>query len=773
MKKVLLIMVLFAISFIGKAQQTYDFSAVCETGQTLYYIITDGENREVKVTCPNYSWYVGLEMEYDEEYFYYGYEKPVGNLTIPSSVEQNGETYSVTAIDSCAFVACDGLAELTIPNTITAIFSYAFYHSGIKGELAIPQSVVSIENNTFYNCDGITSVLLPNSIRNIADRAFYSCAGLTHLAIPNSVQTIGKEAFAFCVGLTGHLVIPDSVTELGNGAFKNCLGITGVTLSNSLTEIPANAFYQCSALTGTFVVPEGVLLIGSRAFQETGIKELTLPTTLATISGHALYHCYHLKILNYNAIDCGMYSDQMSEAPNIETVNFGDAVQTIEGFKNCKHLISPLVFPNSLRTIKTEAFFNCTSLTGELVLPDSIQYIGSVAFADCSGLTGQLKLPKHLKEIGQEAFENCSGLTSVVMSDSLERIGAMAFNGCSNLSGVLVIPEEVNHIDNGVIHETNFSSIVVLATTPPYCQSEYCFVYQYDLPLFVPNGTKEIYEAHPYWGLFTNIIEMDDDIAFGSEWYYEILNDDGSITYQQLQQEGDTVVNHKDVKIIVRTNTLYDKHQEITHEYVYEENNVVYWWDNENQQFTVLYDLKADEGDEWEIKVGMNSIIMHVNAVTYRQYENKMYKVLMVSDESNIFSGSIVCGIGHMTSFFPEILMNGKKNYRIEGIRCCWMDGNLILKNGDKDCDAVYEEMHFGLDETPNAGFTLYPNPTSGTLYIENQGDACIFSISNMLGQTIMTGNVADSQTIDVSLLDDGMYFICVGQQTVKFVVRK
>ena len=145
----------------------------------------------------------------------------------------------------------------------------------------------------------------------------------------------------------------------------------------------------------------------------------------------------------------------------------------------------------------------------------------------------------------------------------------------------------------------------------------------------------------------------------------------------------------------------------------------------------------------------------------------------MVSDESNIFSGSIVCGIGHMTSFFPEILMNGKKNYRIEGIRCYWTNGNLILKNGDKDCDAVYEEMHSGIDETANASFSLYPNPTNGTLYIESQGDACIFSISNMLGQTIMTGNVADSQTIDVSRLDDGMYFICIGQRTVKFVVRK
>lgn len=68
---------------------------------------------------------------------------------------------------------------------------------------------------------------------------------------------------------------------------------------------------------------------------------------------------------------------------------------------------------------------------------------------------------------------------------------------------------------------------------------------------------------------------------------------------------------------------------------------------------------------------------------------------------------------------------------------------------------------------------SIYPNPSNGILYIESQGNASTFSISNMLGQTVMTGNIADDQTIDVSRLDDGMYFICIGQRTVKFAVRK
>ena len=205
----------------------------------------------------------------------------------------------------------------------------------------------------------------------------------------------------------------------------------------------------------------------------------------------------------------------------------------------------------------------------------------------------------------------------------------------------------------------------------------------------------------------------------GTEWYYEIQNEDGTITYQHLEYAGDTTVNHKEVVIIIRTNTLYDKgeHQEVTREYLYEQDGVVYWWNDDLQEFTVLYDFGAEPGDEWEIIVGSESVTMHVDSVMYNEYEGEVYKVLKVSDENNIFSGTVVSGIGHMTSFFPERLMTRNKKYRVEGMRCFWRNGELLFKNGDRDCDEVYQEYHNGIEEDgPSTGsgtFTLYPNPTN------------------------------------------------------------
>jgi|GEM_PF-5761903 len=208
-----------------------------------------------------------------------------------------------------------------------------------------------------------------------------------------------------------------------------------------------------------------------------------------------------------------------------------------------------------------------------------------------------------------------------------------------------------------------------------------------------------------------------------SEWYYEILNDDGSITYQHLEYAADTTIGTERPKIIVRTNTIYDRDAittEVTHEYVFERDGKVYWWNKNLEEFTVLYDLTAEAGDEWEIKVGIESILVHVDSVGMFEYDNDTRKMLHISDAGNIFNGDIVVGYGHMTSFFPERLMNRGKGYSVEGLRCYWVGDALLYHNGDQDCDAIYAELHNGINEDgPSTGsgtFTVYPNPTDGIL---------------------------------------------------------
>lgn len=56
---------------------------------------------------------------------------------------------------NCAFVSCDKLQNIKIPDSVTAI-GY----------------------NAFYNCDALISVIIPDSVTLIGDSAFKSCANL-------------------------------------------------------------------------------------------------------------------------------------------------------------------------------------------------------------------------------------------------------------------------------------------------------------------------------------------------------------------------------------------------------------------------------------------------------------------------------------------------------------------------------------------------------------------------------------------------------------------
>ena len=131
--------------------------------------------------------------------------------------------------------------------------------------------------------------------------------------------------------------------------------------------------------------------------------------------------------------------------------------------------------------------------------------------------------------------------------------------------------------------------------------------------------------------------------------------------------------------------------------------------------------------------------------------------------------------------------MDNGDGLRVEGLRCYWIEDELVFKPGDEDCDAIYSEVHGVEEDGPSTGsgtFAVYPNPTNGVLTIHhselttsNASHFHIhhseFQIANLMGQTVLSGNInAENQQIDVSSLPQGMYFITFAGETRKFVVR-
>ena len=718
----------------------YDFSAVCETGQTLYYIITDEEQHTVKVTYPN------TPDPFWAPYYWDGYEKPQGNMTLPSTVTYQGESYTLTEVDVAAFYECDGLT----------------------GTLVVPGSITDVNEQAFYACSGLNAVELQEGVTTIWHNAFNSCSGMTSLSLPNTLTSIFHNAFSGCSSLTS-LHLPSSVTTVFPSVFTNDPALESITVDENhpLYYAESNAIIKRDDKTlflgcKTTVIPDDVVTIGGNAFHGAGDGgDLVIPNSVRTIGDYAFQSCHFTG-----------------------TLTLPDSLTTIGTFAFANSEFSgSLIMPNTVTSVGLRAFDHCQNMTGELKISESLTEIEHTMFYG-SGFTGTLVIPNSVITINLWAFYDCY-FSDLVLGDNLEYIGAAAFSGCENFTGTLRIPASVTRIEDHVFRNTRFAEIYSYNPIPPQLDEQafngYASVYLYDpnIPIHVPIGSKEAYQNAPNWEYFQNFI--DDIIHY--EWYYEIQNENGSITYQYLYQAGDTIIQDEPTHILVRINTLYDKdvHTDVTHEYVYERDGKVYWWNKTLEEFTVLYDFGAQEGDEWEIKVGNESLVMHVDAVEDIEYEGRTWRMLRVSDADDLFSGDIVCGIGHLTSFFPERLMDNDDGVRVEGMRCYWVDDELVFKYGDEDCDAIYSDLH-GIEEdgpsSPSTGLVVYPNPTNGVLFVQTLHATSLhtqtYCITNLMGQILLQGQItAETQQIDVTNLPEGMYFIIFAGETRKFVVNK
>ena len=362
----------------------------------------------------------GITVSVISKYF----KKYEGEVVIPSSVEYNGNEYSVNAIGWNAFSGCSNLMNVIIPDSVTVICGGAFdgthfynnlpdglvYFGKIlykyKGKMpngtkvSIKEGIVCVSANAFSGCSGLTSVVIPGSVTVIGRWAFSGCSGLTSVVIPNSVTKIGKYAFDGCSGLTS-VVIPDSVAEIVDETFKNCSGLASVVIPDSVTAIGEEAFSGCSGLE-IIVIVKGNPIYDSRencnAIIETktnkliiGCKNTIIPDSITEIGDYAFLGCIGLR---------------------------------------------SVVIPDSVTEIDDWAFCGCSGLTS-VVIPDSVTVIGISAFEGCSGLTSVV-IPDSITEIVDETFKNCSGLTSLVIPDSVTEIVNSAFYGCVGLESIIV-----------------------------------------------------------------------------------------------------------------------------------------------------------------------------------------------------------------------------------------------------------------------------------------------------------------------------------------------
>ena len=364
----------------------------------------------VAVTYKGYSY-----DSYSNEY--------AGDVVIPSSVNYNGTTYSVTSIEDDAFNRCSSLTGIEIPNSVTSIGQGAFVYCSSLTSVEIGNSVTSIGDYAFSNCSSLTGIQIPNSVTSIGEGAFSSC-NLTSVEIGNSVTSIGDYAFSNCSSLTS-VIIGNSVTSIGEGAFVYCSSLTSIQIPNSVTSIGEWALGYCSSLTS-----------------------IEIGNSVTSIGNNAFAYCESLTniVVDY---DNAVYESRNGCNAIIETASN----TLIAGCKNT-------IIPNGVTSIGDIAFNGCSSLTS-IQIPNSVTSIGDWAFAYCSGLSS-IEIPNSVTSIGDRAFYGCSSLTKITcLATNPPTIKSYTF---SKYSAELYVPAGCKSAYQSANHWKKFYNIKEIPT---------------------------------------------------------------------------------------------------------------------------------------------------------------------------------------------------------------------------------------------------------------------------------------------------------------------
>lgn len=200
-KLVLLLLVMFFSCFSQKAI-AYDFSAINDYNQTIWYNITSDSTVEVthEGTIGSQGIYQGIK--------YYG------DIIIPPFVHNNGITYKVTSIGIAAFMQ-SYVQSVIIPNSVVTIEDFAFNQCTELKTVKFSNYITTIGNGAFQDCESLTSITIPNSVNSVGYNSFFSCGSLDTLIIGNSVSSIGQQAFSWCpiTYIISYVVIPPIIYE--------------------------------------------------------------------------------------------------------------------------------------------------------------------------------------------------------------------------------------------------------------------------------------------------------------------------------------------------------------------------------------------------------------------------------------------------------------------------------------------------------------------------------------------------------------------------------
>jgi hypothetical protein len=371
-----------------------------------------------------------------------------GDITVPGQVTYNNTTYRVTGI------------------------LQAFAYNANLTSLTLSEGIVSIESNSIENCSKLTTVTIPSTVSYIEEGTFNSCPELLTINVsPSNSNYVFEDGVLYTADKKTLLcypagkieqnwwedvIIPEGVERIGAYAFSNTV-LPAIELPTTLKTIGLSAFYMCQNLE-SIDIPEGVTTIENSAFVLCSrLTTANIPASVVDIGQGVFGNTKKLSSINVASGNTAYKS--------IDGVLFSADGKTLVDYPGGKADVSYSI-PNGVTRIENGAIDYCSNLKN-IEIPGTVTHIGDVAFSDIDEITS-LTIPASVKNIGIWLLFNCNKMQSLYVE--WDNPNEVTLNSGNTLSSIANEP--------GIV-------------------------------LYVPTGTKSLYQAADDWKYFPDIREYD------------------------------------------------------------------------------------------------------------------------------------------------------------------------------------------------------------------------------------------------------------------------
>ena len=161
----------------------------------------------------------------------WSFDEATGTLTLDGSGAMKEYT---SAAEAAWYSYRDSIAHLVVKSGVTSLSSYAFVGCQNLADITLPDTLQTIGTMTFYGCDSLNNVTIPASVRTIGSYAFADALSLSRITFAGDAPEFGTGVFTFRKLTAYYPVYASGWETVVDGRYDFGGSITWVRSSESL-----------------------------------------------------------------------------------------------------------------------------------------------------------------------------------------------------------------------------------------------------------------------------------------------------------------------------------------------------------------------------------------------------------------------------------------------------------------------------------------------------------------------------------------------------------